>query len=113
MGLATVKKEEEAMVYWIVFGIVVIVSVALRITFVLKLLFLPFAYALVAPTLFYDWFHTHQLLAEGIGWGLIAIVAACWLFSLIRKIHGIVERRRDAEIEEISLLHKIKNENAP
>lgn len=96
------------MIYLIVFGIVVIVSVVLRISSALGLS-VPLAYGIIAPTLFYDWFHTNQQLAEGIGWGLIALVAVCWLVSLIRKIAGLVERRRNTEIDDMILLHRIKN----
>ena len=96
------------MVYLIVFGIVVVVSIVLRISSALGLS-VPLAYGIIAPTLFYDWFHTHQQLAEGIGWALIALVAISWIVSLIRKIADAVDRRRDAEIEDMILLHRIKN----
>ena len=96
------------MLYLIVFGVIVIVSVVLRISSALGLS-VPLAYGIIAPTLFYDWFHTHQQLAEGIGWALIALVAISWIISLIRKIADTVDRRRDAEIEDMILLHRIKN----
>ena len=96
------------MLYLIVFGVIVIVSVVLRISSALGLS-VPLAYGIIAPTLFYDWFHTHQQLAEGIGWALIALVAISWIVSLIRKIADAVDRRRDAEIEDMILLHRIKN----
>lgn len=96
------------MLYLIVFGVIVIVSVVLRISSALGLS-VPLAYGIIAPTLFYDWFHTHQQLAKGIGWALIALVAISWIISLIRKIADAVDRRRDAEIEDKILLHRIKN----
>ena len=96
------------MLYLIVFGVIVIVSVVLRISSALGLS-VPLAYGIIAPTLFYDWFHTHQQLAEGIGWALITLVAISWIVSLIRKIADAVDRRRDAEIEDMILLHRIKN----
>ena len=96
------------MLYLIVFGVIVIVSVVLRISSALGLS-VPLMYGIIAPTLFYDWFHTHQQLAEGIGWALIALVAISWIVSLIRKIADAVDRRRDAEIEDMILLHRIKN----
>ena len=96
------------MLYLIVFGVIVIVSVVLRISSALGLS-IPLMYGIIAPTLFYDWFHTHQQLAEGIGWALIALVAISWIISLIRKIADAVDRRRDAEIEDMILLHRIKN----
>ena len=96
------------MLYLIVFGVIVIVSVVLRISSALGLS-VPLAYGIIAPTLFYDWFHTHQQLAEGIGWALIALVAISWIISLIRKIADAVHHRRDAEIEDMILLHRIKN----
>ena len=96
------------MLYLIVFGVIVIVSVVLRISSALGLS-VPLAYGIIAPTLFYDWFHTHQQLAEGIGWALIALVAISWIVSLIRKIADAVDCCRDAEIEDMILLHRIKN----
>ena len=86
----------------------VIISVVLRLASALGLS-VPLAYGILAPTLFYDWFHANQQLAEGIGWALIALVAIGWIISLIRKIAGIIERRRSAEIEDMILLHRIKN----
>ena len=96
------------MIYLIVFGFVVIVSVVLRLVSALGLS-VPIMYGILAPTLFYDWFHSHQQLAEGIGWALIALVAVSWIISLIRRIAGLVEHRREAEIEDMILLHRIRN----
>ena len=96
------------MIYLIVISIVIVVSVVLRISSALGLS-VPLAYGVIAPTLFYDWFHSNQQFAEGIGYGLLALVAACWLIALIRRICGLVQRRRDAEIEDMILLHRIKN----
>jgi len=97
------------MLLYIFFGVgICIISVIFRLASSLGLT-IPLAYGLIAPTLFYDWFHSHQQLAEGIGWALLTLVAACWLISLIRKIIGIVQKHRDAEIEDMILLHRIKN----
>ena len=94
--------------YCVVFIVFFVVSVILRLSSALGIT-IPLLYGILAPTLFYDWFHTHQQLAEGIGWALIALVAISWIVSLIRKIADAVGRRRDAEIEDIILLHRIKN----
>ena len=94
--------------YCVVFIVFFVVSVILRLSSALGIT-IPLLYGILAPTLFYDWFHTHQQLAEGIGWALIALVAISWIISLIRKIADAVGRRRDAEIEDMILLHRIKN----
>ena len=94
--------------YCVVFIVFFVVSVILRLSSALGIT-IPLLYGILAPTLFYDWFHTHQQLAEGIGWALIALVAISWIVSLIRKIADAVDRRRDAEIEDMILLHRIKN----
>ena len=96
------------MIYLIGFGFVVIVSIVLRLASGLGLS-VPLMYGILAPTLFYDWFHSHQQLAEGIGWALVALVAVSWVISLVRKIAGLIERRRNTEIEDMILLHRIKN----
>jgi len=95
-------------IYLAIAALILIVSIILRLASALGLS-VPLAYGVIAPTLFYDWFHTNQQLAEGIGWALVALVAASWLISLIRKIIDIVQKRRDAETEDMILLHRIKN----
>jgi len=97
------------MLLYIFFGVgICIISVIFRLASSLGLT-IPLAYALIAPTLFYDWFHSNQQLAEGIGWALLTLVAICWIISLIRKIASLVQMHRDAEIEDMILLHRIKN----
>lgn len=96
------------MIYLIAFGIVTIVSVILRISSALGLS-IPLAYGIIAPTLFYDWFHANQPLAEGIGYALLGLAVLDWVISLIRKISQFVQKHRDAEIEDMILLHRIKD----
>ena len=96
------------MIYLIAFGIVTIVSVILRISSALGLS-IPLAYGIIAPTLFYDWFHANQPLAEGIGYALLGLAVLDWVISLIRRISHFVQKHRDAEIEDIILLHRIKD----
>lgn len=82
------------MVYFVVFGMVFFVSVALRLASALGLT-VPLAYGLIAPTLFYDWFHANQALAEGIGWLLLGLAALHWLLSLICRIVRFIRQRQE------------------
>ena len=44
---------------------------ALRLT-------IPLLYALVVPTLFSDWYHSHEALAEGLWWALVGLLLLPW-----------------------------------
>lgn len=99
------------MLYIIILLAFVIVSVIFRLASALGLT-LPLAYGMIAPTLFYDWFHSNQALAEGIGWVLVGFVVLCWAVSLIRKIRGVVNRRRDKRIADEILMYRIKKAQA-
>lgn len=62
------------LVYLLIIGAaIVILSIIFRLASALGLT-LPLAYGIIAPTLFYDWFHSHQSLSEEIGWGLLGLL---------------------------------------
>ena len=55
---------------------------------------IPLLYALVVPTLLSDWYYAHYTLANVIWYILLAVTALSWVYSLVRKISAIMERRR-------------------
>lgn len=99
------------LIYLLMGAAIVILSIIFRLASALGLT-LPLAYGLIAPTLFYDWFHSHQSLAEGIGWALVGFVVLCWVVSLIRKIRVLVNSRRDERIADEILMYRIKKAQA-
>lgn len=98
-------------VYILIGLLVLVLSILFRVAAALGLT-IPLAYALIAPTLFHDWFHSNQALAEGIGWGLVALVALYWVVSLVRKIRAFIDRRREEKIAEQIAIRRIKQAQA-
>lgn len=49
---------------------------------------LPLLYALLIPILFGDWYHSHELVGNGIFFFLLGLAALSWVISLIRKIRS-------------------------
>ena len=45
---------------------------------------LPLLYALVIPTIFHEWYYANQILATGIWYGMLALVALSWFVSLVK-----------------------------
>jgi hypothetical protein len=95
------------MLYIFILLVFVIVSIIFRLASALGLT-LPLAYGLIAPTLFYNWFHSNQVLAEGIGWALVGIVILSWVISLIRKIREMIIIRKSEQVADEILLNRIK-----
>ena len=73
------------MLYFMLGAGVLALSAAFRLAAVFRLT-IPLLYALIVPTLFHDWFYSHQALAEGIWYVLLGLVLLSWVISLIRKI---------------------------
>ena len=44
----------------------------------------PLAYALIAPTLFHQWYYAHYALANGIWWAMLVLAALSWVAALVR-----------------------------
>lgn len=99
------------MIYLIVFGIVIVVSIVLRIASALGLS-VPLAYGILAPTLFYDWFHENPALAEGVGYALLGLAILCWLISIIGKIAALVRERREDKAAEALFLYRLRQAKA-
>ena len=72
---------------------ILILSILFRLAAVFRLT-IPLLYALVVPTLLSDWYYAHYTLANVIWYILLAVTALSWVYSLVRKISAIMERRR-------------------
>lgn len=97
--------------YIIVFLAVIVISIVLRIAAALGLT-IPLAYGLVAPTLFSDWFHANQALAEGIGWVLVGFVGLMWILAIARKIARLARQRREDKAAEEVFLYRLRQAKA-
>lgn len=56
---------------------------ALRLT-------LPPLYAFLVPTIFHNWYYAHQTLADGIWYGMLALVALSWIVSVVRRVREML-----------------------
>ena len=86
---------------YLMLGIVMIfLSIVFRLAAVFRLT-IPLLYALIVPTVFHEWYHSNQQLGDLIGYMLLAAVALSWVISLVRKIRGILLRRREDKMLEL------------
>ena len=75
------------MAYGMISMVVFLLSMLIRAASALGIL-LPLLYALIVPTVFQGWYHEHLLLAEGIGWAILAVSILSAGFRLIQKFRG-------------------------
>ena len=75
------------MAYGMISMVVFLLSMLIRAASALGIL-LPLLYALIVPTVFQGWYHEHLLLAEGIGWVILAFSVLSAGFRLIQKFRG-------------------------
>ena len=47
---------------------------------------IPLLYAFLVPTIFHKWYYAHQVLADGIWYGMLALIALSWVVSIIRRV---------------------------
>ena len=93
---------------YLMLGIVMIfLSIVFRLAAVFRLT-IPLLYALIVPTVFHEWYHSNQQLGDLIGYLLLAAVALSWVISLVRKIRGILLRRREDKMLELIMLSRMR-----
>ena len=78
---------------------ILILSILFRLAAVFRLT-IPLLYALVVPTLLSDWYYAHYTLANVIWYILLAVTVLSWVYSLVRKLSAIMERRRRGPARE-------------
>lgn len=72
------------MAYGMISMVVFLLSALLRFASAVGVL-LPLLYALIVPTVFQGWYHEHLLLAETLGWALLALSVSGKVVRLIRR----------------------------
>ena len=82
------------MVYLILGLIMAVLSAVLRLAAIFRLA-IPLIYALAVPTVFHEWYYANQTLAEGIWYGMLAVVILSWLVSLAKTLLAIRRRRKE------------------
>lgn len=92
------KRERGVPTLYFLFGAaILLLSILFRLAAVFRLS-IPLLYALVVPTLFSGWYYSHQALAEGIWYAMLAVALLSWVYSLVRKIAALVERLRSGRL---------------
>ena len=86
---------------------ILILSILFRLAAVFRLT-IPLLYALVVPTLLSDWYYAHYTLANAIWYILLAVTVLSWVYSLVRKISAIMERRRREKEKEEILIQRVR-----
>ena len=81
---------------------ILLLSALFRLASALRLT-VPLLYALVVPTLFSGWYHSHQALAEGLWWALLGLSLLSWAASLPRKLG----RHRRNKAQRAALLRRL------
>ena len=86
---------------------ILLLSIVFRLAAVFRLT-IPLLYALVVPTLLSDWYYAHYTLANVIWYVLLAVTVLSWVYSLVRKISAIMERRRREKEKEEILIQRVR-----
>ena len=86
---------------------ILILSILFRLAAVFRLT-IPLLYALVVPTLLSDWYYAHYTLANVIWYILLAVTVLSWVYSLVRKLSAIMERRRRGKEKEEILIQRVR-----
>ena len=94
------------MLYFLFGAAILLLSILFRLAAVFRLS-IPLLYALVVPTLFSGWYYSHQALAEGIWYAMLAVALLSWVYSLVRKIAALVEPRRYEKAKEEILIQRV------
>ena len=95
------------MAYLMLGSVMILLSIVFRLAAVFRLT-IPLVYALIVPTVFHEWYYANQTLANVIWYALLAVVVLSWVVSLIRKVRGILLRRREDKMLELIVLNRMR-----
>ena len=104
---AQLRKGVERMAYLMLGIVMIFLSIVFRLAAVFRLT-IPLLYALVVPTVFHEWYYANQTLANVIWYVLLAVVVLSWVISLVRKVRGILLRRREDKMLELIVLNRMR-----
>ena len=105
--LLKLRKGVERMAYLILGIVMIFLSIVFRLAAVFRLT-IPLLYALVVPTVFHEWYYANQTLANVIWYVLLAAVVLSWVVSLVRKVRGILLRRREDKMLELIVRNRMR-----
>ena len=71
----------------VILGLIVL-FLLIRYAGVLRLT-IPLLYAFLVPTIFHEWYYAHQTLADGIWYGMLALVVLSWIVTTIRRVRDM------------------------
>ena len=98
---------------YLMLGIVMIfLSIVFRVAAVFRLT-IPLLYALIVPTVFHEWYYANQTLANVIWYVLLAVVVLSWVVSLVRKVRGILLRRREDKLIVLNRMREAQMHGEP
>lgn len=60
-------------------------TILFRIAGILRLT-IPLLYALIIPTIFHEWYYANYVLANGIWYAMLVLVAVSWVVSIVRRV---------------------------
>ena len=103
---AQLRKGVERMAYLMLGSVMILLSIVFRLAAVFRLT-IPMVYALIVPTVFHEWYYANQTLANVIWYALLAVVVLSWVVSLVRKVRGILLRRREDKMLELIVLNRM------
>ena len=75
-------------------ALVLVLSLLLRLASAFRLT-IPILYAIIAPTLFHNWFTANTSLATTVGWILLGFSMLTWVISCIKRIRELMQSRRE------------------
>ncbi|MBM6663667.1 molecular chaperone GrpE [Flavonifractor plautii] len=104
---AQLRKGVERMAYLILGIVMIFLSIVFRLAAVFRLT-IPLVYALIVPTVFHEWYYANQTLANVIWYALLAVVVLSWVVSLVRKVRGILLRRREDKMLELIVRNRMR-----
>lgn len=95
------------MLYFMFGAGILLLSIVFRLAAVFRLA-VPLLYALVVPTLLGGWYYSHYTLANVIWYVLLALTLLSWVYSLMRKISALIERRRRDRAREEVFIQRVR-----
>ena len=73
---------------------------------------IPMLYALLALTVFHDWYQAHTALADGIFFAMVALAALSWVVTLLRYLWDLVEDWREERAAAELLAYRVRQARA-
>ena len=73
---------------------------------------IPMLYAVLILTVFHSWYQAHTVLADGIFFAMIGIVALSWVVTLLRRILDLLDEWRENRVMARLLACRVRQARA-